>query len=488
MRVEQDLIRAKEALDADLRRARVLQRSIVDALGAVSIDAIATIFIEAALECFETEFGTWLQRDESPDAELPTRAFVARTVYGLDANQMLPNVTVSSDALGQSAASLLTGDQVTGFAPELAFAQDLYVARVRLKHDEFGYLISGRSKVQQALFAAPTGAQVAGFAMLASQMEATLAAFSARSLVQQRNLELVATNDRLEKALAEAHEADRHKNEFLANVSHELRTPLNAIINTPRGVLAQLRREYAVTCMQCGVSFVLDESEALVSAPCQACAAAAPPSPGDLVFFPGGAAQLQRLLLGATKAGEHLLALVNDILDTSKAAAGKLELHEEPVHLNEIVDRVFVSIGALATEKTITLVGDGGGLTVRADGLRLTQVLVNLLANAIKFSPEKSVVSVTCQLREQRIELAVRDSGIGIAPAAQHLLFQQFRQVDGSHTRKYGGSGLGLSIVKQLAELHGGGVGVESAEGKGSTFTVWLPVTRLQQKATANPS
>jgi signal transduction histidine kinase len=236
--------------------------------------------------------------------------------------------------------------------------------------------------------------------------------------------------------------ANAHKSQFFANMSHELRTPLNA---------------------------VLGYSELLVDG-----------LYGDL---PGRAKEvLERIQIN----GKHLLGLINDVLDFSKIEAGQLSLGLEEYSMKSLVESVVASTESLAQAKglALTAVVDDGLPTGRGDDRRLRQVLLNIVGNAIKFSDAGAVEIRACAINGH-FELAVRDSGPGIASEDQSRIFEEFQQVDSSSTRRKGGTGLGLAISKRLIALHGGSISVQSALGSGSTFHIVLPVRSGEQKVRA---
>ncbi len=253
----------------------------------------------------------------------------------------------------------------------------------------------------------------------------------------------------LDEARRAAESANRTKSTFLANMSHELRTPLNAIIG-----YAELLQEEAE-----------DEAQ------------------------PTKVADLRKI----TAAARHLLTLINDVLDLSKIEAGKVELHLEPVDVGGLVHDVAVTVAPLIDQKGNTLQLDSPadiGL-MRADLTRTRQCLFNLLSNAAKFTEGGAI---TLRVRRlpgpdgERITFAVTDTGIGMSPTQLARLFQPFTQADASTTRKFGGTGLGLTVTRHLCRLMGGDVEVTSEPGRGSTFTMYVPVVPPAQPAPAPPA
>jgi signal transduction histidine kinase len=244
----------------------------------------------------------------------------------------------------------------------------------------------------------------------------------------------------LEEARDQALAAARLKSEFLANISHELRTPLTAIL----GFSSLLRRNHHGTC---------------------------------------DVRQLKHLDR-IHQNGQHLLAMINDLLDLSKIEAGKVSISLEQVHPGAIIEQVVDTLLPLAAEQDIDLeeiIGDGLP-TFQSDPIRLHQILLNLGSNAIKFTHHGGV-TLAAQNEGDTVVFRVRDTGIGIPANALEAIFDEFRQVDGSITREYSGTGLGLSVSRQLARLLGGDIEVVSHEGEGSTFTLRLPLTATQTSA-----
>jgi len=257
--------------------------------------------------------------------------------------------------------------------------------------------------------------------------------------LRQVNSSLDTKVDELAQANLSLHQLNRLKSEFLATMSHELRTPLNSIL---------------------GFSDVLSTASNLTD-------------------------RQKKYLLNIVSSGQHLLALINDILDLAKMEAGKMEIHPTDVSVPDFVEQVTASILPLAERKNIDLTSevDPGVPRLRQDLGKLQQIMNNLLSNAVKFTPEGGRIRVSAvPVGSDMIELSVADTGVGIPLEDQAAIFEKFRQ--GRHlaeqsdslTREYEGTGLGLSIVKEITRLLGGEVFLESEFGKGSTFSVRLPI------------
>jgi len=227
--------------------------------------------------------------------------------------------------------------------------------------------------------------------------------------------------------------ASQHKSEFLANMSHELRTPLNAIIGFSEVLMEHMFGE-------------LNEKQ-------------------------------DEYLQDIYASGQHLLSLINDILDLSKIEAGRMELEPADFDLPSAIDNALTLVRERAGRREITL---GRTLdkrlgTVRADERKIKQVLLNLLSNALKFTPEGGRIDVSAHLHDDVAEIGVSDTGVGIAPEDQEAVFEEFRQV-GTADKKVGGTGLGLALSRKFIELHGGRIWVKSQVAVGSTFTFTLPL------------
>ena len=239
-------------------------------------------------------------------------------------------------------------------------------------------------------------------------------------------------NDELRRVYTELEAASRHKSEFLANMSHELRTPLNAIIG-----FSQVLRDEMVGAVNEKQAEYLD----------------------DII-----------------SSGNHLLSLINDVLDLSKVEAGQVELEVHPFSLREALERGVVMVRERATEDGVRLafVADPEVDVVDGDERRIKQVIFNLLSNAVKFTPAGGEVDVSATRANGEVRVSVADTGPGIAPEDQERIFEEFQQSEtGVGLRE--GTGLGLALSKRYVELHGGRIWVESEVGRGSTFTFALP-------------
>jgi signal transduction histidine kinase len=245
--------------------------------------------------------------------------------------------------------------------------------------------------------------------------------------VEARTRELVAAKEQVEIA-------GRHKSEFLASMSHELRTPLNAII---------------------GFSDALAEQ-----------------------FFGPLNPRQARYVQHIMTSGRHLLALINDILDLSKVEAGRMELQLARFSLPEALESGLTMVRERANQHGIELhlQTDPGLEVVEADERKVKQVIFNLLANAVKFTPDGGHVYVGACRVDSSIQVSVRDTGVGVAPEDQARIFDAFQQVDRNVAQPREGTGLGLALSRQFVELHGGRLWVESELGAGSTFQFTVPV------------
>jgi signal transduction histidine kinase len=286
---------------------------------------------------------------------------------------------------------------------------------------------------------------VTGFAtlVLATLLFSLVVEINRRS---RRELELASERTKLEVANRDlelsrnaAEAASRAKSEFLANMSHELRTPLNAIIG-----FAELMR--------------------------------------DELMGPLGHASYKEYAQHIHDSGNHLLAEINNILDLSKVEAGSLKLREEEVDLAEVIKARVDAFRSSAVTAGLELIVELAGVprAVIADEGRVRQMLDNLLSNAVKFTPKGGRIAARLRAaKDGGAEIQVEDTGIGMAAEDIARSVEPFRQIDSSLSRKFGGTGLGLSLVKRLAELHGGSLAIQSAPGKGTLVTIKFPKERV---------
>ncbi|MFM9280374.1 response regulator [Paenibacillus jiagnxiensis] len=263
--------------------------------------------------------------------------------------------------------------------------------------------------------------------------------------VEEKNLEIEKARAQLEQQAMQLAVTSKYKSEFLANMSHELRTPLNSLL-----ILSQL----------------LSENR-------------------DGNLNPKQVEYAQTIYMS----GADLLKMIDEILDLSKVDAGKMDINYESVALEELEKFVEQNFAPVAAKKELKLVSKIEGelpQAVISDGYRVKQIIRNLLSNAFKFTSSGSVEFTIAEAKKEELPaylnenqpylaLSVRDTGIGIAPDKTDLIFEAFQQVDGTTSRKYGGTGLGLSISRELSRLLGGGIEVESVQGEGSCFTLYLP-------------
>jgi len=413
-------------------RTAELTRSVgeLTALGEVShalsstldLDTVLTTVVNRAVELAGADGGSIFEYDENAEEFQPRVSTEVEDVVA--ATQRTP-LRKGEGAVGRIA---VTREAVQ--IPDIAI-EGAYESRAR------GALLrSGR----HALLAVPLLSEqhiIGGLVIsrnaagaFPAEVVALLQTFATQSALAIQNARLfheIADKSRQLEA------ASRHKSEFLANMSHELRTPLNAIIGFSE-VLAQ------------GMFGDINEKQT-------------------------------EYLHDILESGRHLLSLINDILDLSKIEAGRMELELTDFNVPQAIQNVLTLVRERALRRGIALqhVIDDRVADIRADERKVKQILLNLLSNAIKFTPEGGRIDVRAAPADGLLEVSVSDSGVGIAPADQEAVFEEFRQV-GTADKKAEGTGLGLALSRRFIELHGGQIRVTSQVGIGSTFTFTLPL------------
>jgi len=264
------------------------------------------------------------------------------------------------------------------------------------------------------------------------------------NVLRKSQVRIVELAENYEQEKIRAEEANQSKSEFLANMSHELRTPLNAI----NGFSDIMKKE---------------------------------------MFGPLGDARYKEYVNDILFSGQHLLSLINDILDMSKIEAGKMTLNAEPMIMSDMISQVIRIVRGRADENRLKLIYDGSETPeIEADPRAVKQILLNLTTNAIKFTPEGGVVSIVVEPKSAGLIIHVSDTGIGISAEDIARLAQPFEQIDSQHSRQHEGTGLGLALSKSLVELHGGNFNISSVVGEGTTVTFTLPSTVQQKVAKAD--
>ena len=370
---------------------------------------------------------------ELNESRIQTRAIIENVINGIitiNEHGTVESLNPAAEVIFRYASSEVIGKNVSMLMPEPHHS----------RHDTYikNYLRTGERKI------IGIGREVEGRRKDSSTFPMELAV-SEMNLGKERKFVGVLTDitDRkvaeqmLIKAKEEAEKANRLKSEFLNVMSHELRTPLTVMLgNVP----------------------LLTDMEDL-------------PEPDEIV----------EIAEDIEDAGKHLLTLINDLLDISKIEAGKMRLYRETLSAGELAEEVVTKILVIAKEKGITVEKNfTNNITMFADPVRLKQILLNLLGNAVKFT-DHGKITVTVSQKNNEVQFSVADTGCGIKEEDLPFIFEVFRQVDSSATRTASGTGLGLAITKKLVELHGGQISVSSEFGKGSEFIFLLPLLVEQE-------
>jgi signal transduction histidine kinase len=275
----------------------------------------------------------------------------------------------------------------------------------------------------------------------ARELEKNVSALSNTKLALLNMMEdLYNSKKRVEDANIELNKYNRLKSEFLANISHELRTPLSSVIGFSK--------------------LLMDDNNT-------------------------DADTRNKFLTIIYQSGENLMNLISDLMDISKIEAGEMELEINPANINLIISNTIFSLQPMITEYNHTLEEelDQSLKEIEADQRRVQQILANLLVNAIKYTPHGGQITVVSVDSGDEVWVTVKDTGIGIAAENKEIIFDRFRQIDGSLTRKTGGIGIGLDLTRSLVKMHGGRIWVNSELGKGSAFTVALPKKHKRSKS-----
>jgi signal transduction histidine kinase len=391
----------------------------------LDLQEVLTTIVKQAVQLSETNSGWILEADEE------TGEFRMQATYGLP-EKLVATMRDIPLRPGESATGRVAALRAPVQIPDLKTDPD-YPGRLQQLSDQAG---------MRSLLAVPLLREGRVLGSLAVSRKSTgefpaevidlLQTFAAQSTLAIQNARLFRE---IEQKSRELEAASHHKSEFLANMSHELRTPLNAVI----GFSEVLQQKMFGDLNDKQVEYVED----------------------------------------IHSSGRHLLSLINDILDLSKIEAGKVELDRSRFDLPSTIDGTLTLVRERATRHglTINLSLDERLGEIEADERKVRQILLNLLSNAVKFTPDGGQIDVTAAVVDDAAEIAVKDTGIGIAPADQESIFEEFQQVGGDHEGKREGTGLGLTLARRFVELHGGRIWVDSSVGKGATFTFTLPIS-----------
>lgn len=422
----------KSLLDLAEKRVVVLERSVQQA----AFEKLAGGFGVNTTLIALPDYKTMFEKIAAGDAD----AAITNRFYGL---RHAEKFGLEDTAVIFSPSNLFFATR-SGSNASLLSAIDIRLARLKQEPQSIYYQSLKRWTSETVQFAFPDWAKILGLIAGVVLVVSLMGSFWLKRQVNARTCELSQINRQmaariqrrtaqLAEAMKQAQAADRIKSAFLATMSHELRTPLNSIIGFT-GILLQ------------GLAGPLNDEQ-------------------------------QKQMCMVQTSSRHLLALINDVLDISKIEAGQLTLTPAAFDLRAAIEKSVQMVLPMADKKgiAVNLEMAADVALVTADQRRLEQVMLNLLNNALKFT-EKGQVRVTCRTDNDHCLLTVADTGIGMQPDEIPKLFQPFHQIDAGLTRKHEGTGLGLSICKKLIVLMGGTIEVESQWGRGSTFTLRIPI------------
>ena len=391
----------------------------------LDLSTVLNTIVARAVQLSGTDCGIIYEYDE------PTQEFHLRASYQME-QELVDAYRATPLRLGQGATGRSAETRVPYQIADLRQERELATRGMRPILSRLGYqsLLAVPLLLEQKIMGALTiyRRETGSFA---PEVVNLLQTFATQSVLAIQNARLFRE---IEEKSRQIEAANRHKSEFLANVSHELRTPLNAII---------------------GFSEVL----------------------GERMFGELNEKQAE-YTEDILSSGRHLLSLINDILDLSKIEAGRMELELMKFDLPSAVENALILVRERATRHGIKLeraiderLGDFTG-----DERKVKQILVNLLSNSVKFTPEGGKIHVNASLNNGSVIISIADTGIGIAKEDQEAIFEEFRQVGSNYAQKREGTGLGLTLTRKFVEMHGGKIWVESELGKGATFTFTLPI------------
>jgi GAF domain-containing protein/anti-sigma regulatory factor (Ser/Thr protein kinase) len=422
------LFQELEARTGELARSVGELKALGDVGQAVSstldLQTVLSTIVRHAVQLSGTDCGIIYEYDE------PTQEFHLRASYKME-EELVNAYRATPLRLGQGATGRAAETKIPTQIADLRQEQEFATRGMRPILSRLGYksLLAVPLLLEQKIMGALTiyRRETGSFAPAVVNL---LQTFATQSVLAIQNARLFRE---IEDKSRQIEAANRHKSEFLANMSHELRTPLNAIIGFSEVLQERLFGD-------------LNEKQAEYTS--------------DILT-----------------SGQHLLSLINEILDLSKVEAGRMELELAPFDLPLAIDNARTFVRERAVKHGITLdvdvderLGDYVG-----DERKIKQILLNLLSNAVKFTPEGGRIGIQAKKVDGAAEISVSDTGIGISPEDQARIFEEFRQVGGDYAHKSEGTGLGLTLAKKFVELHGGKIWVESEVGKGSTFTFTLP-------------